>query len=449
LSLFFLVIFLGEVQACPYPETGWPAAHKNGQNSGSVEFSLAKRYQIAWRRLEDRGVFHGVTVSADGLVYVTSGKGQGYSSLAVFDTAGQLAWESSPYRTQADLDSRAIYNVATLDCDGHAYLTDSNQVWAFSGKDGAVRWVKPLPLGATATLSVQFIGDALVGVTGDGQVFARRRSDGKNLARTFRIPSTPPAKTWRFLPVDTIPGQAVIDRSIYKEVFGVFIGRAWPVSNTPAVHPTLARLYIPVNQRQGAALFAIDFDPEMGFSIKFATPLQGSTATSPVVAPSGGSVYLADSSTILAAFDAYTGVRQWSADLGARMVGAPTIDHDGATVYATVQDQGIYALEAVSGKILWQQRFAFLDARAGTVADSTVLASKNYLYVVVRNPDEQAYLVGLSKQTGAPANTPLLLPYPSEAPLTAGPDRAIYVTHLGWGSNSPMGGGVTALQPVD
>jgi outer membrane protein assembly factor BamB len=131
------------------------------------------------------------------------------------------------------------------------------------------------------------------------------------------------------------------------------------------------------------------------------------------------------------------------------MVGAPTVDHDGRTVYATVQDQGIYALEAATGKMLWQQRFAFIDARPGTVADSTVLASRNYLYVVVRNADQQGYLVGLSKQTGAPVNTPLLLPYPSESPLTAGHDRVIYVTHLGWGSNSPMGGGVTALQPVD
>jgi len=39
-------------------------------------------------------------------------------------------------------------------------------------------------------------------------------------------------------------------------------------------------------------------------------------------------------------------------------------------------------------------------ARPGTVADSTVLASKNYLYVVVRTPDRQAYLVGLSKKRG-------------------------------------------------
>jgi len=102
----------------------------------------------------------------------------------------------------------------------------------------------------------------------------------------------------------------------------------------------------------------------------------------------------------LAAFDAYTGARQWSADLGARMVGAPTVDYDGRMVYATVQDQGIYALEAAGGKIIWQQRFTFLDARPGTVADSTVLASKNYLYVVVRTPDRQAYLVGLSKKRG-------------------------------------------------
>jgi len=120
--------------------------------------------------------------------------------------------------------------------------------------------VKPLPLGATAALSPQFIGDAVVGITGDGQVFARRRSDGKNLAPTFRIPSTPPARTWRFLPIDA-PGQEVIDRAIYKEVFGVFIGRAWPVSNTPAVHPKLGRLYMPVNQRQGTSLLAIDFNP--------------------------------------------------------------------------------------------------------------------------------------------------------------------------------------------
>ena len=444
--LFLLLI--GKGLACPYPDNGWPAAHKDGQNSGSVDFALARQYQIGWRRLEGHGVFHGVTISGDGKIFVTSGKGKGYASLAAFDRSGQLLWESAPYHTKADLDSRAIYNVATIDCDGHLYLTDSNQIWSIAA-NGAIQWVKPLPIGATATLSTQFIGNAVVGITGDGQVFARRRSDGKNLARTFRIPSTPPARTWRLLPNDAIPGQKVLDRAIYKEVFGVFIGRAWPVSNTPAVHPKLARLYIPVNQRQGTSLFAIDFNPGGNFSVTFTTPLKDTSATSPVVAPSGESVYLADGSTILAAFDAYTGAHQWSTDLGARMVGAPTADYDGRVVYATVQNQGIYALEAATGKMLWQQRFAFLDARPGTVADSTVLASKNYLYVVVRNPDQQAYLVGLSKETGAPVNTPLLLPYPSESPLTAGPDRAIYVTHLGWGSNSPMGGGVTALQPLD
>ena len=444
---WLFLLWIGKGVACPYADIGWPAAHKDGQNSGSVDFSLAKQYRVAWRRLEDRGVFHGVTISGDGKIFVTSGKGKGYASLAAFDGAGRLLWESAPYRTKADLDSRAIYNVATLDCHGDLYLTDSNQIWSFS-QNGAIRWVKPLPPSATASLSTQFIGNAVVGITGDGQVFAKRRVDGENIARTFRIPSTPPAKTWRLLPIAGIPGLEVIDRAIYKEVFGVFIGKAWPVSNTPAVHPKLGRLYIPVNQRQGTALLAIDYNPRGNFAIYFSTPLKGASATSPVVSPSGNAVYLADGSTILASFDAYTGARQWSADLGARMVGAPTVHRDG-TIYATVQGQGIYALEPATGQILWQQRFAFIDARPGTIADSTVLASKNYLYVVVRNPDQQAYLVCLSRQTGAPVNTPLLLPYPSESPLTAGLDRSIYVTHLGWGSHSPMGGGVTALQPAD
>jgi len=128
--VWFFLLLISHGLACPYPDSGWPAAHKDGQNSGSVEFSLARQYKIRWRRLEDRGVFHGVTISSDGKIFITSGKGKGYASLAAFDNAGHLLWESAPYRTKADLDSRAIYNVATIDCDGHLYLTDSNQIWS-------------------------------------------------------------------------------------------------------------------------------------------------------------------------------------------------------------------------------------------------------------------------------------------------------------------------------
>jgi len=442
----------------PYADTPWPATHADSRNSASVNFPLPTKLEIAWEILKEQPIFFGATIGPNELIYVTGGQGRGYSHLTAFDRSGRIAWQAPEYKTSDDLDSFAILSAPVIDDQGDVYLCDSNQIWAFHG-DGAVKWSAPLPADSKTCLSAQFIDSALIAVTGDGIIIAHRRDDGTPAAQPLQLPVQPSYRdnTFEQIPNRIMPGYWGIDPEIIKEVTAVFWGGRWPVTNTPAVHPQRPRIYISAPDLDGvSSVFAVDFDLKQGeFSIAFKSNLKHrGSATSPTISPDGNYIYIADGRYTMTAINAVDGHIIWDVDIPnlIPIVSSPSVGADG-TIYVT---SGAVTAVRPDGTILWQRKFSGVQFAK---PDSVITAGPNALYVVVLEragvfynmlrpqPKSRPKFYILSPETGENLSDPVALSHSSEALITVDNQGWAYVTHLGWSTNQPNGGGVTALKP--
>ncbi len=440
----------------PYARSSWPAAHANGRNATAVAFPLPTHLAMGWRALEDHTFYQGITIGPAGQLYAATGKGVGFASLHALKADGSLLWESPPYQDQDDLDSGAVFSAPTVDRHGDLYLTDSNQFWAFHG-DGRIKWVEPLPPGALPALSVQFIGQAVVAVTGDGQVVARGRRDGRLLAPVLRLPGVA-AVSGDHAPNNALPPlDGRIDPALRQAFVDVLFGYSWPVTNTPAVHPVLPRLYIPARTATGSRLYALELRATPGqktparWQVVFASALAGQGAASPALSPDGRWIYCAEDGTTLVAMDARTGQRSWALPLGANLLAAPTVAGDGALF---VNAGAIMAISP-QGTIRWRQDFAdfaplVTDIRVPVTTgrgNSVITAAPNALHVVVGFRAAPYFFV-LDPNNGMVLGEPIRLPASSETISAADASGAVYVTHMGLLTGGVHGGGITALHPA-
>lgn len=423
----------------PYADTDWSAQHANGRNSDSVNFAAPVELTPAWDALQDRSIAQAPTIGPNGLIYVTSGKGVGVSSLTALRSDGSIAWEAPPYMTPEDLDSSAVGGSAVIDRHGDIYLTDSNQIWAFHG-DGRLKWVEALPAEARAALSLHFMDDSVVGVTITGKVIAYNRRNGHSTAPVLSLPVAFPVEEASGM---SLPGLWGMDREVLLDAWRIFFGAGWPVSNTPAVHPAKPVMYIPAMTEQGAALFIVAYHRlRRRFEIKQSIYLgSGDVATSPALSPRGESIYVALNADTLGAFDEPTGRQRWQADFSSQLLASPSVGQDGH-IYVGTQD-GITAFDA-DGRRLWRQAFAQWES---SVVDSVVTVATNAIYAVVMAGDNP-YLVILDARDGRLMGEPMALRASSEAYVVLDRTGMVYISHLGWRTNRPGDGGISAFHPV-
>ena len=440
----------------PYARSAWPAPHAEGRNATAVAFSLPTHLTMGWRAMEDHTFYQGVTIGPSGQLYAATGRGVGFASLHALGTDGSVLWESVPYQTPDDLDSGAVFSAPTIDRRGDLYLTDSNQFWALHD-DGRIKWVEPLPHGALPALAVQFIGGAVVAVTGDGQVIARARDDGHLLAPVLRLPDVA-AVSGDHAPNSQLPPlDGRIDPALRQAFVDVLFGYSWPVTNTPAVHPLLPRLYIPARTVTGSTLYALDLHVTPGrkmparWRVAFAAPLAGQGAASPALSPDGRRVYCAEGGDTLVATDALTGRRLWAQPLGANLLAAPTVANDG-TIFVNA---GAVVAMTPQGMVRWRQDFSTFaplvtDIRTPVTTgrgNSVITAAPNALYVVVGFRAAPYFFI-LDPASGAILDEPIRLAASSETIIAVSSAGAAYVTHMGLLTAGARGGGITALRPA-
>lgn len=417
-----------------------------------MDFPLPVREAISFRIKKDYPFFQAVTLGPTGLLYATSGKAKGASNLFALDKKGHVVWEAPAYQGPRDLDSGAMFSAPVIDEKGDLYLTDSNQFWAFHG-NGRIKWVRPLPKGAKPAFSVQFMGNSVVAVTGDGRVVALKRATGRPAAPVLPLPGVyapdAPRPPGERSSLGIIRTPVLVDPEIAELAADAFAGLGWAVANTPAVHPFKPRLFIAARTPEGSQiLFAVDLDEKRKkLAVAFSTVLsQERSAVSPAVSPDGKKLFINQGRTQLATLDTETGKILWSQKLGFTLLAGPSVGADG-TVYLSAKS--IVALEPETGEIRWSRDFSFLAPDAlprQLFPDSVITVSPNALYLVVWAKGK-AYFVILNPKDGSLLADPLLLEASSEAYVTVDKDGCAYVSHYGIISNKENGGGITALCP--
>ncbi len=316
-----------------YAQTIWPAGHRDSGNTDYVPVVMSRSNRIKKHLLKGHPIFWAPIAGPDGSFYITSGKGPGHSHLHAIDSNGNMLWEAPPQQSLEDLDSFALINAPIVARNGDVYVGDQNQLWAFHA-DGKLKWVSELtPYDVeygfmTAIISQQgFVG----GITTNGKVIFFRAEDGKLALPVLDLPggNGPPAQ-------DTAPEDLwkdLMDPAIKGFMFNLIQGWEIEVANTPAVHPETGRIFITAAGREPGTgtLYGIDvFDDRL--EIAFEAPMGGGSGTSPAISHDGKQVYALDEDGHMLAIDADTGKRLWQTAEGGGGAASPSVGPDG-TIY--------------------------------------------------------------------------------------------------------------------
>lgn len=246
----------------------------------------------------------------------------------------------------------------TIDAEGDLYVGDRDQLWAFK-PNGDVKWVVDLKQYGvewgfmTVVLSRQrYVG----GVTTDGKVLFFWSHNGELAMPALELPGGPgPA------PEDEAPEflwKDLMDPDLVPFLFNLIQGWELEVANTPALHPETGRLYITA---AGATpdigvLYGIDITDD-ALTIAFQAPMGGGSGTSPAISHDGKSVYAVDEFGRMIAIDAHTGKRLWQSNEGGGGSASPSIGPD-ETIYTPFQD-GITAYTK-DGQVRWEKSYSTL-----------------------------------------------------------------------------------------
>ncbi len=444
-----------------YAQTVWPAGHRDSANTDYVPVVMARETVVRKRLLEGHPIFWPPISGPGGNLYVSTGKGPGYSNFFAISSEGEVLWQAAPQESIDDLDSWAIINAPTVDRAGDVYVGDMNQLWAFR-PDGSVKWVTGLSeygvdIGfMTVVVSKQgYVG----GITTNGKVIFLRPDDGALAVPVLDLPGgpgppaadTPPRFLW----------EGLMDPAIKPHIFNLIQGWELEVANTPALHPETGRIYITAGgvEQGSGLLYGIDLLDDR-LEIAFQTAMGGGSGTSPAISHDGKRVYALDEAGHMVAVDAHSGELLWQTVEGGGGSASPSVGPD-ETIYTTFQDH-MLAFNP-DGTLKWEK--SYNDFVAGQLPEVdglwrlvltgpvpfmnslfTVGAKEGWMNIVagyhlrfmpsgsnrtlVPVP-RRSLLVAIDLETGEPIEEPMAIPETSEGFIAPTLDGSQYVTLSG------------------
>ncbi|WP_372758826.1 PQQ-binding-like beta-propeller repeat protein [Litorivivens sp.] len=336
-----------------YAQTTWASLHGDSRNSDYVPLAVSTKLQPQWLALKNAVSWAAPSIAADGTLYVTTGRGKGYSHLHALSRSGELLWASPPQMSPDDLDAKALFSAPVLDDGGNVYVSDSNQLWSFTG-GGAVRWTADLAAHDIREpfLTAIIVGEYVGGVSADGRVALFDRDTGALAMPVLVLPGKPGPKGGDI--PDALWGGGLMDARLRQQSWDLLRGYRHVVTNTPAVHPQSGRIYITATGERGGEgrLYGIDTEGEL--RIAFATSVPPKSGTSPALSPDGRLVYAVGGGGILYALNSDTGEKLWQRALGGQDA-SPSVGPDNV-VYVHGGDQ-LIAVDGMTGETLWRNNY--------------------------------------------------------------------------------------------
>ncbi len=458
-----------------YAQTSWASVHGDASNSDYVPLILSTELQAQWLALKGSVSWTAPTVSPDGTLYITTGRGKGYAHLHALNRDGDVLWEASPQQTLDDLDAMAVVSAPIIDTDGDLYVSDSNQLWAFHA-DGRVKWVSSLSRHGINEpfVSAIFAGDKgqfVGGVSADGNVALFARADGKLALPVLALPGIDGPDGPKV--PDALWAGGLMAPEIREASWQMLLGFRHKVTNTPAVHAESGRIFITLSGTKAdhGQLVGIDVSEE-SLTIAFATKVPPKSGTSPALSPDGRQVYAIGGGGILYSVDAFTGELQWQVDTGGQDA-SPSVGLDN-TVYVMGGDK-LLAVDGSTGEVLWSNnyrewarakhpklwpRFGLIGSRGKPDAyiDSVVTVSNGLLWTSLLVGYEinlpgnkfvhpaQTYLVALDPSNGTVLQD-WRIPDTSEGGISISPTGDVYMNLLSAQASIAFYGGYQWLLP--
>lgn len=458
-----------------YAQTSWASVHGDASNSDYVPLILSTELQPQWLALKSTVSWTAPTVSPNGNLYITTGRGDGYSHLHALNRDGEILWESAPQRSLDDLDAMAVVSAPVIDVDGDIYVSDSNQLWAFH-ENGKTKWVASLAKRGISEpfVTVVFAGDRgqfVGGVSADGKVALFSRVDGELAFPILALPGVD-GPSGPKIP-DALWAEGLMAADIREASWQMLRGYRYRVTNTPAVHGGTGRLFITATGTDAAhgQLFGIDVAAG-GLTVGFATPVPPNSGTSPALSPDGRQVYAIGGGGILYSVDSLSGKLLWQAETDGQDA-SPSVGPDN-TVYVLGGDK-LLAIDGRNGEVHWRKnyrdwarerhpklwpRFGLVGSRGKPDAyvDSVVTLSNGLLWTTLLVGYEinlpgrkfvhpvQTYLVALDPSDGTVLEE-WRIPDTSEGGIGISPTGDIYLNLLSAQASIGYYGGYQWLLP--
>jgi len=474
-----LTASLGASAGGSYSPGGWPTLHHDPGNRRAVEAGVLAREYTRWQALGGATVLTAPVTSPDGKqVYVTTGLPAGNSNLHAYSIDGHLLWQSAPWQDASDgVDPCAILSSPIVDTAGDVYVSDCNQLFAFT-PDGDVKWrlaLPPVQAGdwvaagehpVNAFTTAAFTpGGQLLGVTNFGDVMIVDRGTGEVLNQAWRLPGVlPPYATAEPMP-DSVFASGLMDSRFREWAWQLIFGGSMRSANTPAVGEDGRIFVVGSSAQQGfGSLYALDLVPDgrtLVVKTAFETAIGLGSGSSPALSPGEDRVYVSDEEGWLYSIDASSGTIHWKVKTHAA-AGAAAVGPDG-TVYALQARAPAVVAVDPRGKIRWESDFGrllperlpsswiFGDPVATgngnpTVTADAVLVPVVYGYEVPLlgfTAPVQSVVAALDLQTGAAIDDVVQLPDDSSGITAVLPDGTV-VNSLG----AALTSAVSPLKPL-
>lgn len=374
-----------------YPVTMFRTLHGDTMNSDEVAVAIAPVYEQDWVAEPEMYVVEGPTYDKNGNLYFCPIFSKEHVLIVSLEPhEGKRRWVVPGFSNGGG----APLVLDDPESGGQIiYIGTYDRVVAVR-PDGGIVWDVPTGLPALSPdddpiqthcfgLNYQIQADALIGVTGDGHIYAIDRMTGRTLLdRPFSLSGSqaPQAiKTeippWVHKKVlnEMMPLLEGCPKSVdpYFTLLNVLLGGMYRVTNYFAVDANSGRLWVNSTAPDGedgkqdgvseyGALYAFDMIPEDGqYLIReaFHVSFEGGSASTPALNGDGSRIYVGDNFGKLFCYDTGDGKELWQIQLKHQVFGSIAVSSDNHEIYASNKDKVFKIVdEGDEGRIVWASR---------------------------------------------------------------------------------------------
>lgn len=336
-------------------QANWYAVHGDGNNSDYASVKAPSNVTLAWQRKFEGNINLGPTNDMFGKVYVTT-NAEGCHLYALDQFTGETIWCSSV------VNNFAVASSALVDEQGNVFIADNTNMFAFDNS-GNVIWKSPI-LGFP--FSAQFTPEGrLIFVTHIGIVYVMDKATGKNL----------------LAPYELSPG-SITQPPVFDPLACMRGTKKCPCANTLAIDQISGRFYFTYWEpgAQQADLLAMQYSekPRPAISkIWRNASLSGGSASSPDISADGKKVYINDNNGWLHALDADTGKEVWQFDIGYATGGSQSTSPDGTILPAGGRKAPLICIRDMgdTARLLWRMDSVFNRGVPTQTAGGLIIAT--------------------------------------------------------------------------
>ncbi len=404
-------------------ERPWPLRHGDPENTDYLPIEGPSHLEPAWFHGPDLPIGTYIAVVGDHVVF------HSYNDPAAVTTSGNQChlWVLDRISGAVEWCTGEVRQTVTspaIDAQNRIFISDGVELHAYT-LGGEVLWRRPVE-NETSSVSLLPNGWLLV-ADYQGTLNAYRPDTGELAGQPFQLPAAANAQGEYANAV--APGMlgTGVDEAYLPRLISNYFGYGQVVQDMPAVSSASGRIFIASNSQSGetGALWAVDFDPEAGFSLACQASIGQGSDTSPAISHDGRTVYVA-ASGLLHAISASDCSENWQVERQGFAAASPSVAPDGSIYLlsggrlSALRDMGdtaetlwsydlsddALALGFANGifdsAIVVTERYAYATVSFGIQRPGYIIPFAHSLYVIDRLTGERVSMAPLGEESDSP-----------------------------------------------